>query len=115
MHSSIVEAKIKKANIRLRLYCGPNFKFLYNPLERRFELWEKRGPLTQMVIPLTAAGRALPDITDWEFQTAKRFVARRRKDGDREFYKYKEYKKWTAPKEYVDWRPKDDPTKWRQN
>lgn len=112
MHSSQVERILTEANKKLRTHAGPNFYFKYDKKERQFQLWEKRGPLTQMVFPLNVGSWNIPFITDIEIRMAKQFVLRRRKDRDRDYYKYKEYNKILKPNDYVDWRPTDDASKW---
>ena len=103
----------KKANRVLRHVVGPNYKFYFNEMEREYELWEQRGPMFQLIIPIQFAGEKLNRITDREIRFARGFVMRRRAKNDEDYYKHKEYKKWTAPDEYVDWRPQEDESKWK--
>ena len=109
----VLDKRVKEPNRRIRKICGPNYFFLYNGLEQRFEFWEIRGPISQMVFPVVVTGLELTRITDNEMWFATNFVREARGDRAQEqYYKNKEYKKWTAPDEYVDWRPKDNPDDW---
>lgn len=113
MRKEWIKKRIKWANEKIRAYCGPDYFFKFNEETDKFEFWEHRGPLTQMVFPLDVGNRPLRDITDWELQHAIHFVRKvRNPEAQENYYKYKEYDKVLKPKEYVDWRSKEDDSKW---
>ena len=99
-HSTEIEKEIQKANKSVRAYCGNNFWFEYSYKEGCYELWEQRGPMRQLVIPLNIPNRK-PEIGDMGLYLAYNFVRHRRKNRDEDFHKYKLYKQWTKPDEYV--------------
>lgn len=113
MRTEWINKRLRWANERIRIYCGPNFWFQFSYRYNRFEFWEQRGPIRQMVFPVDMGGYPLPDITDWEIEHAVKFLRKRRTGKSEEnFYKYKEYKKWTEPDSYVDWKKKEDLSGW---
>lgn len=113
MNYDSIEEHLKLANIKVRTYCGPNFWFQYNKLEHRFEAWEQRGPMLQMLFPVDVNGIPLAEITDWEIEHLVKFVRRRRTtQSEREFFQNQEYRKWTDPKTYKPKTVQEDPDKW---
>lgn len=71
------------------------FWFEYNRAEKRYEFWEKRGPMKNMVFPVDFRGEPLSKLTNWEVRTAVLFVRGARTTAKEEnYYKNKEYRKW---------------------
>lgn len=78
---------------------GKDYWFKFNQYESRFEFWEQRGPIKQMVFPLTVGDKPLQDITDWEIKHAVNFVRRARQQRAQEQYFWnKEYEKYETYK-----------------
>ena len=96
MKSDWIKRRCEWATSRVNSILGGNsLWFEFNKLEHRFEFWEQRGPVTQMIFPLTLGNSPLPDITDWEIRHAVQFVQRaRQKYAEDRYYQQKEYEKW---------------------
>lgn len=90
------EERCKWATERVNnILGGDSYRFEYNEKEWRFEFWEDRATITQMIFPLTLGNTPLPDITDWEIRHAVNFVRRlRREEAQKRFLQQKEYEKW---------------------
>lgn len=95
-------------------YVGRNFFFMFNALERRYEFWEHRGPMTTIIFPLTLNSENFNHIGSWNFFNCVKFARRARSQATEiEYMKKKKYKKHTKPSEYIDDKPTEDNSKWK--
>ncbi len=96
-----------------RITGSKNFYFMLNRLERRYEFWEHRGPLTTLVFPLSINNQNFQYIGRWNLINCVNFIIRARQASrEKEYLQRKEYTKHTNPSEYVDYRPKVDESQW---
>lgn len=95
MFTQHVAEELDRANEELRRHLSSNYWFDFNRIAMQYELWERRGPMVQMIFPVTLNGEPIPFISQWEIRAAVAFVRRRRRpEQQKEWLDRKEYRKW---------------------